>query len=468
LDVAALMEVPMKRQVTRRQFLNTGSKTAAVAAAGLSMRTLIREAGAVEANEKHTVALIGCGGMGTNKLINFMDTKQCNVAAICDVDDGQLAKTADIVEKKMGKAPKKVKNYKEIMDMKDVQIVIVGTPDHWHAIPMIAAVKAGKDVYCEKPCCHNIREGRVMVDMAMNSKQIVQVGTHQRSSAHINEAREYIQSGKLGTIVMTNTYTYGNESPTGMGQAPDQPPPKGLDYDMWLGPAPERPFNPRRFIHSWRWYFDYAAGMVGDWNVHLQDIIMWTMGVTHATSVSTVGGKFALEDDRDTPDTMQAVYEFGQCERAPKGFVQTYTMRKASGKPWNRGGYGMEFHGTNGRMLVTRNGWKVESDAKDEKNEALGLRVESFDKPGKDSHPEHVVNFLDCVRSRSKPVASIELHYNTVAACHLANVSLRSGQKIFWDPKKELCFSDRELTTEAKEANKFLSREYRKGYELPV
>ena len=157
----------------------------------------------------------------------------------------------------------------------------------------------------------------------------------------------------------------------------------------------------------------------------------------------------------------------GACERAPKGFIQTYTMRKASGKPWNRGGYGMEFHGTNGRMLVTRNGWTVEGDLKDEKQPALGQRIENFDKKGKDSHPEHALNFLDCMRTRNKPVATIESHYKTVKACHLANVSLRVGRKIFWDDQKELCYKDRELKEKDKDANKLLAREYRKGYELP-
>ena len=474
----------MSSSVTRREFLGTSGRTAAGVAAGLGLNTMLRDARAADANERLTVALVGCGGMGQFKVNNFMDSKLCDVAALCDVHDERLDIVTKDVEKKLNKTPKRVKDYREVMDMKDVNVVIVATPDHWHAAPMIAACQAEKDVYCEKPCCHNIREGRAMVTAAKNHGRIVQVGTHQRSSAHIQAARDYVREGKLGTVSMTQTFTYGNESPDGLGNKPDEDPPKGLDYNTWLGPAPVRPFNRRRFHSSWRWYFDYGAGMVGDWNVHLQDIIMWSMGVTAPIAVSTLGGKWVLKDDRDTPDTMQTIYEFGPCEQSPKGFVHTYTMRKASGRPWNAGGYGMVFHGTNGLLQMDRESWKVEADAIDWNDPKKGNRTEGFDKKvqGGDwnSHHAHVKNFLECVKSRQKPIASVELHYNTVVACHLANVSLRAGgiekdgdfvrykgRQIFWDPQKELCFQDRALTAPDEDANKWLAREYRKGFELP-
>jgi len=462
----------MSEKLTRRAFLGTSGRTVAGIAAGLSSGVLLRDASAAEANETIHVALIGCGGMGRYKLNNFMDTKQCKVIALCDVDDSQLDKAAADVQAKLGLAPKRCKNYREVIDMKDVDAVIVATPDHWHAIPMMAAVAAGKDVYCEKPCCHNIREGRAMVDAARKHNRIVQVGTHQRSMPHIQAARDFVQAGKLGTISMTNTYTYGNESPDGLGHDPDSDPPPGVDYNMWLGPAPVRPFNMRRFHSKWRWYFDYGCGMVGDWNVHLQDIIMWTMQVTHPVAVSASGGKWILTDDRDTPDVMQAVYEFGGAPNSsPKGFVQTYTMRKVSGKPWSAGGYGMDFHGTNGFLHMTRGDWKLEADRKNWDDPNSPFRAESFNRKadGADAaaHLAHVQDFLDCVRSRKTPIASIELHYNTVVTCHLANISLKVGRKIFWDHEKTMCFKDAELTTPDKEANALLGREYRKGFELP-
>jgi len=468
----------MSEQVTRRTFLGTSGKTAAgMAALGVSLGGCDSTGRRVPAvmptrrkigpNEKFNVALIGCGGMGNYNLQDFMETGQCNVLAVCDVDRTRLEAAGQKVKDKMGKTPKLIQDYRKVIDMKELDIVIVGTPDHWHAIPMLAAVAAGKDVYCEKPCCHNVKEGRVMVDAARKYNAIVQVGTQQRSAAHMQAARDFVRSGKLGTISMTETYTYGNESPDGMGHKPDEPAPDSLDYNTWLGPAPERAFNWRRCHGSFRWYFDYAAGMIGDWNVHLQDIIMWTMQTPYPKAVSTAGGKFVLTDDRDTPDTMLATYEFESSPYAPKGYVQIYTMRKASGPPWNRDGYGMVFHGSNGKLHLTRDGWEVIGDPKTWRKNETEMRVASAKHEGHREHDTHVKNFLDCVRSRQAPIAAIEDHFKTVAACHLANVSLRAGRKIFWDPKKELCYKDEALTILDPKANRYLCREYRKGFELP-
>jgi len=466
----------MNDQVTRRSFLETTSKTAAgIAALGASLGGGVApgtaRAAAVRrslgANDRIRIALVGCGGMGRYNLMDFLATGQCDVVAVCDVDDSRIDEACKVAAEKADQKPARVKDYRRVIDNKDIDAVIVATPDHWHAIVMMRAVAAGKDVYCEKPCCHNIREGRAMVEAAKKYKAVVQVGTQQRSAAHMQAARDFIRSAQLGTISMTETYTYGNESPDGMGHAPDEPVPPGVDYEMWLGPAPKRPFNRRRFHLTWRWYFDYAAGMVGDWNVHLQDIIMWTLKTPHAHAVSASGGKLILTDDRDTPDTMLACYEFGPGPYTPKGHVHLYTLRKASGPPWNRGGYGMVFHGTNGKLHLTRDGWEVIGDAKDWAHPEKGLRVPSAKYEGHREHDTHVKNFLECMRTRQAPIASIEDHFNTVTACHLANVSLRAGRKIFWDPTKELCFKDAAKTIPDPKANQYLTRTYRKGYELP-
>jgi predicted dehydrogenase len=458
--------------MTRRTFIGTGSAALAAAA---SLKTMVA-ARAAGANEKINIALIGCGGMGRYKLGNFCDSKQVNVVAVCDIDDKCMNDAVALVEQKLGTQPAKIKEFRKVLDRKDIDAVIVGTPDHWHAIPMILACQAEKDVYCEKPCCHNIREGVAMRKAAEKYKRVVQVGTHQRSMPHIQAAREFVQAGKLGLVSMTNTYTYGNNYPTNLGNDPDSPVPPGVDYDTWLGPAPFRDFNKRRFHSTWRWYFDYGCGMVGDWNVHLQDIVMWSMGVLAPVAVSTSGGHLLLEDDRDTPDVMQAVYEFGPVEKlAPKGFVQTYTMRKTSGKPWSCGGYGMDLHGTNGYMHMERGVWKLEADRVDWDKAASGqdspFRIEGFkkDAPSGDTqaHLDHVLNFLECVRTRKAPIANIESHYHSVVSCHLANVSLQVHRKIFWDHERVACFKDAGLTQEDAEANDLLGREYRKGFELP-
>lgn len=465
----------MSKPVTRREFLGTSGKTAGVVAAGVAMNTMLREAGAESANNKYNVALIGCGGMGRRKLQNFLDSGQVNCVALCDVDPNQMAmvlKNPNIQAKLTGEV-KQAAHYGEIADMKGLDMVIVATPDHWHAACTMACLAGGKDVYCEKPASHNIREARKMLETARKYKKTLQIGTHQRSAEHMQQAREFVRSGKLGKITMTNTFTFGNEAPLGLLPKND-PMPKGLDYDAWLGPAPKQDFNWHRFHQSWRWFFDYGCGMVGDWNVHLQDIIMWTMGAKYPISVTTLGGKYVLEDDRTTPDTMQSIYEFPD-------FVQTYTMRKASGKPWWFGGYGMDFHGTNGTLHMTRDGWEVTPDAKDyspppgaDPKEAAKPRIEPFKYEGgpnlaldRIAAEKHAVDFLEAVRNKKEPIASMEQHYPIVVACHLANVSLKVGRQIFWDKDKELCFKDRGLTIEDTEANRHLSREYRKGYELP-
>jgi hypothetical protein len=216
--------------------------------------------------------------------------------------------------------------------------------------------------------------------------------------------------------------------------------------------------------------------MVGDWNVHLQDIVMWAMEVDAPIAVNTTGGIYVLEDDRTTPDTMQTIYEFGPCKLAPKGFTHTFTMRKASGPPWDRvwkgrSGHGMDFYGSHGYAHLDRRGYEVIGDPQDWKGNPAKLRTK--DKKVEDAggdfkgHPIHVADFLDCIANDGSPIASIEKHYHTVVACHLANVSYLAGRQIFWDAEKVKCFKDRELTIEDKEANRYLTREYRKGYELP-
>jgi predicted dehydrogenase len=438
-----------------------------VGAAGLSV--LSSRASTLGANEKIHVGLIGCGGMGNANLAGFMRAEQVEVVALCDVDRSRLDKTAVDVEKKYGRKPLLFGDYRKLIDTRPLDAVIIATPDHWHAICTMAACAAGKDVYVEKPCSHNIREGRAMVQAARKHKRVVQVGTQQRSGRHFQEAVEFIQSGRLGQVTMTATWIYGNESPAGMGNGPDSEPPPGVDYDMWLGPAPKRPFNHRRFHGTFRWYFDYAAGSAGDWNVHLQDVVHWAMKTPSPTSVYAAGGKFCLKDDRDTPDTLQAVYEF-------PGFVQTFTMRKASGLPWNRRGFGISFHGSNGTLVLDRESWKVIPDTQNEGDANSPLRCEKIDRAAGsygdgdywDQHWPHVKNFLECVRTRQRPAADIEINHRTAAACHLGNISLRLGRKLYWDPVRELCFQDANHKVTDEEANRQLGREYRKGYGLPA
>ena len=357
----------MSDELNRRNFIEDSGCLAA-STAGIAtwpaLHPAVRTARgeAVAPSETIRVALIGCGGQGSYDLDVFMRSPEVAVAALCDVDQRHLNRTAEKVEKKYGKKPTTTVDFHPILERNDVDVVIIGTPDHWHAIPFVYACMAGKDVYCEKPLCHNIKEGRAMVNAARRYKRVSQIGTQQRSGEHFQKAVKLVQDGKLGKISLTRTWNFSNEAPNGCGKPNDREGvPDGVDYDRWLGPAPKRPFNRARFHRTFRWFYDYAAGMIGDWNVHLQDIIHWAMGVTAPRSVHAAGGKFTLDDIRDTPDTLLVTYEFD----SPHGpFIQFYEMRKGNnhgigGDP----GHGMQFHGTDATLYLDRGGFQVIPEA---------------------------------------------------------------------------------------------------------
>jgi predicted dehydrogenase len=448
----------MADNLNRRDFLGTsGRVTLGGAAAWSALHPAIRTArGALApAEEKIGVALIGCGGMGNSDLDDFMRAPEVQMIALCDVDDAHLSKTADKVEKNSGTRPKTTKDYREVLDLKEVDAVIIGTPDHWHAIPFISSCMAGKDVYCEKPISHNILEGRTMVNAARRYNRVSQIGTQQRSGEHFQKAVNLVREGKLGRVSLTRTWNFNNEAPRGLGKPADQDnPPDGVDYDRWLGPAPSRPFNRARFHGSFRWFFDYAAGMIGDWNVHLQDIIHWAMNVTAPKSVHAAGGKYTLDDDRDTPDTMIVTYEF----EGPQGpFIQMYEMRKGNAHGiGSSSGHGMQFHGTDATLYLDRSGFKVIPERE---------RTAEVTSKGSDQHWPHVQNFLSCVKSRERCICDVETGHTSTLACHLGNISLKLGRKIYWDAAKEEILNERGYLD--RRATALMGREYRRGYELP-
>jgi predicted dehydrogenase len=457
----------MSETIHRREFMQrsgTSVGSAALAWTAADLLTATRAAEAAESpNEKVVFGLIGCGGQGRHNLRVHMQNKEVEVAALCDVDDQRAFETVKDVTKTGRPEPATCKDFREILDNKDIDAVIVGTPDHWHAIPTILACQAGKDVYVEKPVAHNIIEGRAMVDAARKYKRVVQVGTQQRSGTHFQKAVEIVRSGILGRITLCRTWNTGNETPNGIGNPADTDPPAHLDYDRWLGPAPKRPYNPNRCHYQFRWFFDYAAGMVGDWNVHLQDIIQWGMDVEAPISISATGGKWALTDNRDTPDTMEVTYEY-ESKQGP--FNSIYSMSKTNDALIEGRGYGIIFYGTEGSLLVHRSGWEIRPHYDgDEKNKTA--RIEAASAGGSPQNEPHARNFLDCIKSREKPISDIEIAHHTTTACHLGNIAMKVGRRIYWDASKEMCFTDRGLTNYDRGANTLLSREYRKGYELP-
>jgi predicted dehydrogenase len=442
--------------IHRRQFLGAS----AAVAAGLAVpHVLGAEKKAVSANDKVRVALIGCGGMGRYNLSDFMRLPDFEVTGVCDVDRNHINDTLKQIEqaKRPAGKVKTSQDFRKILDSKDVDAVIVGTPDHWHAYVLIAACASGKDVYCEKPLSHNIVEGRAMVNAAKNHKRVVQIGTQQRSGQHFKDAVKYVQSGKLGHVFMCRTWITNGTPPEGCGNPPDQDqPPAGVDYDMWLGPAPKRKFNRARFHHDFRWFFDYGNGLCNDWGVHLNDVILWGMKVASPLSVSAVGGKQEMKDNSDTPDTLDIYYEYS-------GFTHVYTVRRGRTLFGFHGSHGMEFQGSHGTLTLDRGGWWVRPE---------GTHVKAERHGGSEQHFAHVNNFLHCLRHRSEKTASDieDMHHATVTA-HLANISYKVKRRIYWDAAHERCYrgydhANKKFLVEDAQANAYLLREPRKPWSL--
>jgi len=327
--------------ITRRQF----SAGAVIGMATLGKAaSAARDAERVGANERIRVALIGCGGMGRGDLATFLRAPEVQCPLICDVDDAQIATTVKMLKKLNRPEPEAVKDFRRIMDRDDIDAVIVATPDHWHALPTIYACQSGKDVYCEKPLATSIAEGRVMVRAARKHNRVVQMGTQWRSGTHYQDAVRYVQSGKLGKIRLVRCWACLTWI-AGIGHPKDCDPPPGVDYDMWLGPAPKRPFNPARFHFNFRWFWDYAGGLMTDWGVHLINIAQWAMQVKAPKAVSASGGKFVVDDISETPDTQCVLFEFGD-------FIMTWEHQVAGNHGIRRREHGVAFVGTNGTLVV--------------------------------------------------------------------------------------------------------------------
>ncbi|GAC1466456.1 MAG: Gfo/Idh/MocA family oxidoreductase [Isosphaeraceae bacterium] len=446
-------------QITRRGFVETVGVGGVLALGTAQRQALSATAGA---NDKIRLGLIGAGSRGNQLLDTFLDQKDVDLVAVCDVDDKHTSETAERIKKHSGHAPATARDYREMLDDKRVDAVIIATPDHWHALPTIHAVQAGKDVYVEKPVAHNVAEGQAMIKAARKYNKIVAVGTQQRSSSHFQKAVEVVRSGKLGKVFWVQTWNFENISPLGLGRSPDTSAPSHVDYDRWLGPAPERPFNLNRFHLLFRWYFDYAGGMMSDWGVHLNDIVLWALDAKAPKTVSSTGGIFTTDDDRDTPDTLQVIYEF-------PGTTLTYSMRKGNGLKFNGHDYGILFCGTDGSLLLDRAGYEIIPDQVilpygiklvhgDRKNREITLKPAK--EKGDDGQPAHVRNFLDCLGTRKAPTTDVAISHHSTNTCHLGNIAYKLGRKLVWDEGTETFKND-------PEANALLSREPRKGYELP-
>src|SRR6266852_7204855 len=362
------------------------------------------------ANDKANVAVIGMGRMGMSNLGYAMKQENTVITHVCDVYKPHLEKAVAATE---GKA-KGVRDFREILADKSIDVVCIATPDHWHPYMTVEACKAGKDVYVKKPICVAVDEGRKMVQAARKYNRVVQAGTMQRSGTHFQQACDIVRSGQLGKVTFVRTWNYSNEE--GIGNPPDGAPVPGLDWEMWLGPAPEHAFNANRFgvdpkaFSHFRWFWDYAGGMMTDWGIHLLDIVQMAFDDVSPTAITALGSKLFIKDNRDTPDTLQVTYEY-------PGFIATYEIRLGNSPSVFNKGYGILFHGSKGTMFVDRSRYEIFPE---KGSDLQAVEVKSSN----NSNMAHWANFLGCVKTRQRPISDIEIGQRSTATALLGNVSL--------------------------------------------
>lgn len=398
-------------------------------------------AGALRAAERVRVAVAGIRGRGRSHATELAGIRDVEVAALVDVDTRILPERAAEIERRTGKRPATHKDYRVFLDDRSIDAIAIATPDHWHAPMGIAACRAGKDVFVEKPCSHNIREGRLLVEAARKYGRVVQHGTQSRSGGIFEEARDLLASGKLGKVRVAKVIN--SQRRADIGRAEDCDPPEGVDYDLWLGPAPLRPFNPNRFHYNWHWFWDYGTGDLGNDGVHAVDYARWLLGVEDPVAVSASGAKLYFQDDQETPDTQTVTFEFGDRHLI-------YEMRIWT--PYHENGMenGAVLYGDDGWLAISPQGWRVTFKGNEKGPEATGGRRSE----------SHFQNWIDCVRSRGRPRADILEGHLSSRLSHLGNIATRVGRRLLFDAKTETFVGD-------PEANGLLGREYRKGFEIP-
>lgn len=458
MEFVSRLEPPMKRKkpMQRREFLKQVSQTTAAATiAGAALTGCVQRAASKNlVNGKITVGCVGFRGRGNQLLLGFGACDDAEVNYACDLDTEVLDRRTSEFASKYGRTPEKLTDFRRIIDDKAVDAVVLGTPDHWHALPTIYACQAGKDVYVEKPDGHDMLEGLTMTAAAKKHGRIVQLGTQARSDPELIALEEYVRTGVLGRVVMAKAWESTKQK--NLGNPPDGDAPATVDYDFWLGPAPKRPFNPLRFHGNWRWFFDYGAGDLANDGVHRLDQARWFMEAAVAASgekpvglprsVSASGGKYYFDDAQEWPDTLMVTYDY-------PGRLLTYEMRIWAPYPIDGEGEGAAVFGDLGYIVIGGSRWR-HFDAK-------GQLVKEQTRAKSNADAAHFRNFLDCMRSRKKPTADLEtVGRISSLLCHQGNAAWRAGETVRFDYDKN------RFTTDA--ANEFLGRkEYRKPWLLP-
>ncbi len=436
----------IKSKLNRREFVKA---TSAVATAIPALRNVLG------ANERLIMGVIGPGGppfaQGRNVMRSFL-RQGAEIAAVCDVYEPH----AEEAKVESGGKAQVFRDYQKLLEMKDLDAVIIATPDHWHALPTIHACQAGKHVYVEKPLATSIGEGRRMVEAARKYNRIVQAGTQHRSGPHFKRVEELVQSGILGEITQVRAWNMGNSYPAGIGNPGDSDPPPGLDWDMWLGPAPKVPYNPNRFLRgNFRWFWDYAGGLMTDWGVHWIDTIHQCMHVDAPRSVCASGGKLALHDNRETPDTLEVIYEY-------PGWILIYSMSQCVNRGIDAKGGGFQFYGTDATLYADRGQYElfpreIRRGTADEG--VFSYNTAPIRGRGLDQGTPHVKNFIDSVRGLATPNADVEICHRSSTTAILGNIAYKVGRKLFWEAEREGFVDD-------SEASRHLTKEYRAPYSL--
>jgi predicted dehydrogenase len=446
-------------RITRRKFHSAAA--AAGAATALGARRVLG------ANDRVRIGFIGLGNRGDQVLSAFLTHKDAEVVAVCDLMPTYL----DFAAHKIGTNPEQFHDYRKLLDRKDLDAVVVATPDHWHALMMVDACRAGKDVYCEKPLSRCVAEGRAMVRAAREHKRVVQCGIQRMSSPMAAEAAEVVRSGGIGKVTVVRSFHVQNEWPKGIGRPADSDPPAGFDWDAWCGPAPLRKYNKNRAFYRFRWFYDYSGGQLTNFGVHYLAQIHRALGVEAPSSVAAVGGKFADYDNREVPDTMEVLWHY------PGDVLVTFSQFNATGAAPAGKLCEIEFRGTKGTLYFRTNGYEVVPevvtpnefaartpvDRSVEKGWRTGakplIQAKKVDGPVTDA--DHARNFLDCVKSRKAPSCDVEYGHRCTTAALIGNIARQTRSFLTWDAKAE-------KFVDSPETDKLLTYQYRKPYVFPA
>ncbi len=409
---------------------------------------------AKSANETVRVAVVGCGGRGSSHMSAWTSQKNVELAGLVDVDDSHSERFVGALQKKGATAPPVFRDIRKVLEDKNIDAVSIASPNHWHTLQTIWACQAGKDVYVEKPCSHNVFESKQIVAAARKYDRMVQMGSQSRSSPALQEAVQKMKEGEFGEIYMARGLCF--KARNTIGKTPVEAVPAGVDYDMWTGPAPLRPFTKNRFHYNWHWFWDTGNGDLGNQGIHEVDIARWGLGVTHPTQVSAMGGKFMFDDDQETPNTITASYEFnvGGKPKMMTFEVRHWLSNHEAGIGGDRAGntIGNTFYGSEGYLVIDNYNKYYSFMGKDGKPG-----------PARSERDHHFENFIAGVRSRKRTDLNAEIEEGAMSCVlmHLANISYRLGRTLHWDEKTWTVKND-------PEANKLLTRVYRAPYIVPA